>query len=107
MQPFLFDLPQYPLLPAPADDWVLDITLGADPPCFVAWDSAGKRPELNARRVIAWRCPGVLVGVISGDEAAEEAVRVWCARHPDWKTRYGSASLPQREIAFKLSLIPR
>lgn len=66
-------------------DWVLDISMGDDIPCFVPYDKETDTCVVGLN-LITDRCPGNLVGVMCC--AGQDAAEAWCRTHPDWYSRY-------------------
>lgn len=69
----------------PWKEWLLDITNGDNPPCFVPYERETDSIVFGMN-LITDRSPGALVGVIHSD--GQDAVEKYCSANPDWHERF-------------------
>ena len=68
-------------------DWLMDVTFGDNPPCFVPYEQE-KKTIVFGMNMIQDKCPGNLVGVIHSQ--GQGAVEAWIKKNPDWHKRFSS-----------------
>jgi len=70
-------------------EWLMDVTHGDSPPCFVPYERDTGDIVLGMS-LITDQCPGELVGVIhaGGQQAAEE----YCTANPQWHQQFAKAA---------------
>ena len=67
------------------NEWLIDITFGDNPPCFVPYEKETGMVVLGMN-VIADKCPGKLVGVFHS--GGDDLVDAWLAKNPNWKEKF-------------------
>ena len=66
-------------------EWVLDVTNGVNPPCFIPYKLKTDTLILGMN-LISDKCPGKLVGIVHLD--GQKKANNWTENNPDWYEKY-------------------